>query len=107
GPFPCRSWRGAELAYGLLRLPPSRSRQVIQNRCALLRNELARAPWTDEVTEQFGSIKVTLEQRGVPMDDRHVVMAASPMAAGAVLVTGDLDRMSRVDGLPLEDWTET
>jgi tRNA(fMet)-specific endonuclease VapC len=97
----------AELAFGLLRLSPSTSKQVLKDRCALLRNELAHAPWTDEVSEKFGSIKAMLEQRGAPMDDRDVIVAAHAMASDAVLVTSNVDRMSRVDGLPLEDWTES
>jgi tRNA(fMet)-specific endonuclease VapC len=94
----------AELAYGLERLPSSNGKKVLQERCRLVRDELAHAPWTDMVSDRFGSIKAELERSGTPMEDHAVAMAAHAMAAGAVLVTTDVDRMSCVRGLEVEDW---
>jgi tRNA(fMet)-specific endonuclease VapC len=94
----------AELAYHLERSSPSNGRDALRARCRLLRDELARAPWTDAVSEQFGRIKAMQQSRGRSLDDRQVVLAAHAMAAGALLVTHDVELMSCVEGLDVEDW---
>ena len=40
----------AEIAYGIERLPHSRRRLALQERFDLLRSQLLRCPWTDEVS---------------------------------------------------------
>lgn len=94
----------AELAYGVERMPASNRKKVLQERCRLLRDELARAPWTDQVSEQFGIVKAGLEQGRGAIGDWEVAMASHALASGAVLVTADVGRLSRVQGLELEDW---
>jgi len=44
----------AEIAYGVERLPISRRGEVLQQRFELLRSELPRAAWTDEVSDACG-----------------------------------------------------
>jgi tRNA(fMet)-specific endonuclease VapC len=94
----------AQLAYALERLPESNRKKTLQERCTLIRDELARAPWTDFVSEKFGAVKAELERLGTPMGDHDVAMAAHAVAAGAVLVTTDVVRMRGVPGLEVEDW---
>jgi tRNA(fMet)-specific endonuclease VapC len=94
----------AELTYRLERLPASPRKAFLHERCRMIQRELTRAPWTDEVSEQFGRIKAELERSGTSIEDHAVVMAAHAMTAGAVLVTDDVDRMSCVKGLEVENW---
>ena len=94
----------AEIAYGIERLPPSKRRDTLQERFDLVRSELARAEWTDEVSECFGRIKAALEKKGRPNEDFDAAIAAHAVATGAVLVTANLDHMARVPGLQVEDW---
>lgn len=94
----------AEIAYGIERLPASKRKESLQQRFDLIRFELARADWTDEVTECFGSIKATLEREGRRIEDFDAAIAAHALARGAVLVTANLDHMTRVPGLTVEDW---
>ena len=94
----------AEIAYGIERLPPSKRRDTLQESFDLVRSELARAEWTDEVSECFGRIKAALEKKGRPNEDFDAAIAAHAVATGAVLVTANLDHMARVPGLQVEDW---
>ena len=95
----------AEIAYGIERLPKSKRKETLRERFDLVRSELARSEWSDEVSESFGSIKATLEQKGRRIEDFDAAIAAHALARGAVLVTANLDDMARVPGLALEDWS--
>lgn len=95
----------AEIAYGIERLPRSRRRDFLQTRFDLLRQELLRVEWTDEVSECYGTIKAALEKKGRRIEDFDAAIAAHALARGAVLVTVNLDDMARVHGLAVEDWT--
>ncbi|HEX6902003.1 MAG TPA: PIN domain-containing protein [Thermoanaerobaculia bacterium] len=95
----------AEIAYGIERLPKSKRREALQERFDLVRSELARASWTDEVSESFGRIKAMLEKKGQRIEDFDAAIAAHALANGAVLVTANLDHMTRIPGLTVEDWS--
>jgi tRNA(fMet)-specific endonuclease VapC len=94
----------AEIAYGIERLPRSKRRSALEDRFDLVRTELARSPWTDAVSERFGSIKATLERKGHRIEDFDAAIAAHALVEGAILVTANLDDMTRVPDLLVEDW---
>jgi tRNA(fMet)-specific endonuclease VapC len=94
----------AEIAYGIARLPSSKRKAALQERFDLVRSEVSRSDWTDEVSEAFGIIKATLERQGRRIEDLDVAIAAHALARGATLVTANLDDMTRVPGLLVEDW---
>lgn len=95
----------AEIAFGIERLPRSRRRAALQARFDLLCAELARAEWTDRVSQVYGRIKAALERRGTRIEDFDAAIAAHALAVGATLVTANLDHMTRVPGLRVEDWS--
>jgi tRNA(fMet)-specific endonuclease VapC len=95
----------AEIAYGIERLPPSKRRQDLQERFDLVRSELTRSNWSDDVSESFGTIKATLERAGKRIEDFDAAIAAHALARGATLITANLDDMARVPGLVVEDWS--
>lgn len=95
----------AEIRYGLARLPRSRRRSALELRARELLATLARAPWTDEVSAAFGTIKADLENRGERLEDIDVAIAAHALAMGGRLATGNVRHMSCVGGVPVEDWT--
>jgi len=94
----------AEIAFGIERLPRSRRRSVLQSRFDLLCSELPRAEWTDAVSQAYGRIKAALERRGTRIEDFDAAIAAHALATSATLVTANLDHMTRVPGLQVEDW---
>ena len=96
----------AEIAYGIERLPRSKRRVALQERFELVRTDLGRVSWTDTVSERFGAIKAALERRGRRIEDFDAAIAAHALAEGAVLVTANLDDMTRVPGLTVEDWAK-
>ncbi len=95
----------AEIAYGIERLPKSKRRAALQERFDLVRSELARVSWSDEVSEHFGHIKAMLEKKGQRIEDFDAAIAAHALASGAVLVTANLDHMTRIPGLTVADWS--
>jgi tRNA(fMet)-specific endonuclease VapC len=94
----------AEITHGIERLPKSKRREGLQHRFDLLRTELARVAWTDSVSEYFGAVKAALERRGKRIEDFDAAIAAHALAEDAVLVTANLDDMTRIPGLKIEDW---
>lgn len=94
----------AEIRYGLSRLPRSRRRDSLTSRFELLAPVLARAVWTDSVSERYGSIKARLEKDGERIEDFDVAIAAHAIALDATLATRNLKHFSRIPGLPLERW---
>ncbi len=94
----------AEIAVGIERLPRSKRRATLQARFDLLCAELPRAEWTDVVSQAYGRIRATLERRGTRIEDFDAAIAAHALALDATLVTANLDQMTRVSGLRVEDW---
>jgi tRNA(fMet)-specific endonuclease VapC len=95
----------AEIAYGISRLPHSRRRRVLAGLFEGIAREIARCPWTDDVSARFGEAKAVLERRGERIEDFDVAIAAHALASGATLVTADMAHMPRIPGLDVEDWT--
>jgi tRNA(fMet)-specific endonuclease VapC len=95
----------AEVLYSIERLRSSRKRTLLEERFALFRAELVRAPWTDAVSDHFGAIKAALERAGARLDDFDIAIAAHARALDATLVTANVRHLGRVPGLRVEDWT--
>lgn len=94
----------AEIAFGIERLARSKRRTTLQARFDLICSELPRAEWSDAVSQAYGRIKATLEKRGTRIEDFDAAIAAHALATDATLVTANLDHMTRVPGLQIEDW---
>jgi tRNA(fMet)-specific endonuclease VapC len=95
----------AEIAYGLARLPRSKRRSELQARFDLILAEIARADWTDAVSDAFGHIKATLEGRGSRIEDFDAAIAAHALAVDGTLVTANVDQLTRVPGLRIANWS--
>jgi len=96
----------AEISYGIQRLSRSKRKDALASRFDLLKSEIGRLAWSDEVSEAFGGIKSGLERKGERIEDFDAAVAAHALAMGCVLVTANLKHMTRVPGLEVEDWSE-
>jgi tRNA(fMet)-specific endonuclease VapC len=56
------------------------------------------------VSHTFGRIKAALEGRGQRIEDFDAAIAAHALAVDATLVTSNLDQMTRIRSLRVEDW---
>jgi tRNA(fMet)-specific endonuclease VapC len=95
----------AEIAYGIARLPKSKRRARLETDLERVREAIPTASWTEAVSDAFGVIKAALERAGRRLEDFDLAIAAHAVAHGAVLVTSNVDQMSRIADLEIEDWT--
>lgn len=95
----------AEIEYGLARLSRSARRDRLRSRFALLRRELGRLPWTDDVSRAFAVAKADLKRRGVRLEDLDVAVAAHAVAFDATLVTDNPAHLRRIKGLRTVSWS--
>jgi tRNA(fMet)-specific endonuclease VapC len=96
----------AEIEYGIQRLPRSKRKDALASRFELLKNEIRRVAWSDEVSEAFGAVKAGLERKGERIEDFDAAVAAHALAEGCILVTANLKHLTRVPGLEVEDWSQ-
>lgn len=61
-------------------------------------------PFDQAEAKAAARIRADLEARGVPIGPYDVLIAATALSRGAVLVTHNTEEYSRVQGLRLEDW---
>lgn len=54
----------------------------------------------------YGDIRAQLEAKGQVIGGNDLMIAASAVAHGAVLVTNNVREFSRIHGLAVEDWTK-
>ena len=95
----------AEIEYGIQRLARSKRRDALASRFELLKSELGRAVWSDDVSAGFGRVKAALERRGERIEDFDAAVAAHAMADDHILVTSNVKHLARVPGLEIEDWS--
>jgi len=59
-----------------------------------------------EVLEKASEIHAELKRQGRLLEDADILIAATAIAPGIILVSHDLD-MQRVTGITIEDWLES
>jgi tRNA(fMet)-specific endonuclease VapC len=94
-----------EIEYGLQRLDRSKRKDTLRARFELLKSEIQRVDWSDDVSDAFGRIKAALERKGERIEDFDAAVAAHATAHGSILVTANVKHMLRVSGLEVEDWS--
>ena len=57
-----------------------------------------------DAAEAYASLRFDLERRGRPIGERDLLIAAIATARDLVVVTHNVDELSQVAGLPVEDW---
>lgn len=91
----------AELEYGA-----RHSRHVEENLTLLHRfcEPLNSVPFDDACALRYGVIREHLTRQGRPIGANDLLIAATALAHGLVLVTHNTREFERVPGLPTEDW---
>lgn len=95
----------AEIAYGIARLSSSKRKTQLQAEFERLRAAISAMTWSDAVSDVFGLTKAALERAGTRLEDFDVAIAAHALAHRATLVTSNVEQMSRISGLVVEDWS--
>ena len=92
----------AELRFGAARLPQATKLATVVEEF-LLRVEVL--PWHSQAAQHYARLRAALEERGEPMGNLDLMIAAQALFAGAILVSNDRV-FRRVKGLKVEDWSK-
>lgn len=61
-------------------------------------------PFDSEAADAYARIRFALERQGRPIGERDLMIASVALSRGLVVVTHNVDELSRVPGLKTEDW---
>ncbi|HAE38203.1 MAG TPA: VapC toxin family PIN domain ribonuclease [Candidatus Riflebacteria bacterium] len=93
----------AELEFGV-----QNSQKAESNRLALLRFlaifDILNFDSSDAV--DYGQLKVRLRKKGQIIGPIDMLLAAQALNKDMIFVTNNVDEFSRIDGLPIEDWSK-
>jgi tRNA(fMet)-specific endonuclease VapC len=90
----------AELCYGLEKKGSDR----LFNEVSSIMGKFTIVDFDNSQSELYGKIRLRLEKSGTPLGDMDMLIAASAMAAGAILVSHNIRHFSKIKGLKVEDW---
>ncbi|MDX2081844.1 MAG: type II toxin-antitoxin system VapC family toxin [Terrimicrobiaceae bacterium] len=94
-----------ELLYGVERCPPTwRKREGAKVR--LLLENLSVLPFTSEMAACAAKVRMALESAGRGIGPMDLLIAATAMEAGLLLVTNNLREFERVPGLKCLAWCQ-
>ena len=67
--------------------------------------DLEIVPFDESAARTYGRIKADLERKGLVIGPNDFLIAATALSRNGTLVTNNIREFSRIDGLPLSDWT--
>ena len=67
---------------------------------------LLSVPFDDECAHEYGRLRADLERAGTPIGANDLMIAAIARRHDLTLVTHNVDELSRVVGLGVEDWED-
>lgn len=79
--------------------------QRLESLVEMFREMFPVVQWTDAAADVYADIRRELESSGKPIGDMDMLIAATAIAGGFVLVTNNTRHFSRIKGLSLENWT--
>lgn len=62
-------------------------------------------PFDEAGADHYASVRADLENRGEPIGPNDLIVAATALAHGAVLITNNEREFARIGGLQTENWT--
>ena len=63
--------------------------------------------WSEDAADAYAVIRAQLEASGSPIGEMDMLLAASAIAGGYVLVTNNIRHFQRIQGLAIENWVES
>ena len=91
----------AELQYGAQK----RKSQLLTRNVNAYCNLVPICEWTREAAETYAEMRVELEKHGTPVGSMDMLIAASAIAEGAILVTNNIAHFSKIGKLRIENWS--
>ena len=92
----------AEMLYGAHH---NRERSAdIFGRIQRVLGSIAILPFDEDAADEYGWLRAHLRSRGAPIGDMDTLIAATALAHGLALVTGNVRHFGRVPGLEVENW---
>lgn len=91
----------AELQYGAQK----RKSQLLTRNVNAYCNLVPICEWTREAAETYAEIRVELEKHGTPVGSMDMLIAASAIAEGTILVTNNIAHFSKIGKLRVENWS--
>ena len=92
----------AELQYGAAKRRSQALTKKVQAFCELV----PCVDWDADAAVAYANLRTDLEADGTPVGSMDMLIAASALAEGAILVTNNIAHFSRIHGLKLENWCE-
>lgn len=92
----------AELRYGVAK----KGSPVLAERVDAILRELPVLPFDAPADGEYGTLRASLEAKGLPIGGNDLLIAAHALACGKTLVTANVREFTRIDGLSVENWLE-
>ncbi|HIJ81607.1 MAG TPA: type II toxin-antitoxin system VapC family toxin [Desulfuromonadales bacterium] len=93
----------AELYYGAMKSSCSTNNLVLLDEFF---SNFDSLPFDDDAARKYGEIRSALARQGTPIGPNDLMISATALVHGAVVVTHNIREFSRVDGLKIVDWEE-
>ena len=90
----------AEALFGAKKKNSPRLESLIE----MFRDLFPVVPWSEDAADAYAVIRAQLEASGNLIGDMDMLIAASAVAGGYVLVTNNVRHFQRIEGLMIEDW---
>lgn len=92
----------AEILYGIRKSNTKRKERLhkIESICS----QLQIFPFDKPAADKYGTIRVYLESRGIPISERDLQIASIAMANDLTVVTHNIKEFGRISGLRFQDW---
>ena len=91
----------AELRYGAAKSTHPAKATSVQDQFLSL---IGFIPFDRPAAEAYGTIRATLEQKGIPIGANDLLIGATALAHQLIVVTHNTREFSRIAGLAPEDW---
>ena len=92
----------AELRYGAMK----RNSQSLIWKVFAFGQLVKSVAWTTKAASAYAVIRSDIEKQGTPIGAMDLLIAASSIAEGAILVTNNTQHFSRVKELKIENWCQ-